>query len=135
MRFTEERRQALLDLSSVLEDVERNRDTTVVEGARDVEALRSLGFRGRIEVCSRVGISDSDLVEEYYRRGRAVFILTDFDDEGRRLNRRLSRLLERRGVKVRRRLRRVVGRLMAILGVYAIEALDNVEERLREAGL
>lgn len=135
MRFTEERRQALLDLSSVLEDVERNRDTTVVEGARDVEALRRLGFRGRIEVCSRVGISDSDLVEEYYRRGRAVFILTDFDDEGRRLNRRLSRLLERRGVKVRRRLRRVVGRLMAILGVYAIEALDNVEERLREAGL
>jgi len=131
MRFTEERRQALLDLSSVLEDVERTGDTAVVEGARDVEALRSLGFHGRIDVCSRVGISDSDLVEEHYRRGRAVVILTDFDDEGRRLNRRLSRLLERRGVKVRRRLRLVVGRLMAILGVYAIEALDNVEERLQ----
>jgi len=135
MRFTEERRQALLDLSSVLGDVERAGEAVVVEGARDVEALRSLGFHGRIEVCSRVGISDSDLVEELSRRGRAVVILTDFDDEGRRLNRRLSRLLERRGVKVRRSLRRAVGRLMAVLGVYAIEAIDNVEERLREPGL
>jgi len=134
MRFAEERRQALLDLGSVLEEAERAGDTVVVEGARDTEALLRLGFHGRIEACSRVGVSDGDLVEGLFRLGGAVVILTDFDDEGRRLNRRLSRLLELRGVKVRRRLRRAVGRLMAVLGVHAIEALDDVDERLREAG-
>lgn len=132
MRFTEEKCQALLDLSSVLEEVERAGDTIVVEGLRDVEALLRLGFHGTIEVCSRVGVSEGDLVEDLFRLGGAIVVLTDFDDEGRRLNRRLSRLLELRGVMVRRRLRRAVGRLMAVLGVHAIEALDNIDERLRE---
>lgn len=132
--MSEARRQALLDLNSLLEEMEGAVDAVLVEGARDVEALRHLGFHGRIEVCSRVGVSNSDLVEGLARR-KAVVILTDFDGEGRRLNRRLSRLLERRGVRVETRLRRAVGRLMAALGVYAIEALDNVEEKLGESGL
>ena len=123
-----------MDLNSLLEEMEGTVDTVLVEGARDVEALRRLGFHGRIEVCSRVGVSNSDLVEGLARR-KDVVILTDFDGEGRRLNRRLSRLLERRGVRVETRLRRAVGRLMAALGVYAIEALDNVEEKLGESGL
>ena len=123
-----------MDLNSLLEEMEGTVDTVLVEGARDVEALRRLGFHGRIEVCSRVGVSNSDLVEGLARR-KDVVILTDFDGEGRRLNRRLSRLLERRGVRVETRFRRAVGRLMAALGVYAIEALDNVEEKLGESGL
>ena len=135
MPSREEKLQALWDLVSLLEELEGTVDAVVVEGARDVEALRRLGFGGRVEVCSRVGVADIDLVEELAKRAEVIVILTDFDKEGRRMNRMLSKLLERRGVKVEKRLRRMVGRLMAVLGVYTVEALDDVQERLREPGL
>lgn len=134
MPSTEARRKALLDLIALIEEFERSVDAIVVEGPRDVEALRSLGFRGRVETCSRVGVSDGDLVEGLAGRRGAVVILTDFDEKGRFLNRRLSKLLERRGVRVEVNLRRAVGRLMAVLGVYTVEALDDVEEHLRHLG-
>lgn len=134
MRSREAKRQALLDLVSLLGELEGAVDAVVVEGARDVEALRCLGFRGRIEMCSRVGVSDGDLVEELAQSSGAVVVLTDFDEAGRQLNRRLSKLLERRGVRVEVGLRRAVGRLMAVLWVHAVEALDNIEEELREPG-
>lgn len=106
-------------------DLEYLADVVVVEGPRDVEALRNLGFEGRVTICSKVGVSDSDLAESLADRDSKVVILTDFDEEGRELNRRLSRLFERRGIKVERELRREAGRLMAYVGVYAIEALDD----------
>jgi len=134
MSSREAKRQALLDLTSLFEELETVADAVVVEGVRDVRALRGLGFRGRVEMCSRVGVSDGDLVEGLAQSSGAVVILTDFDEEGRRMNRRLSRLLERRGVRVERRLRREVRRLMAVLNVYTVEALDDVEEEL-EPGL
>ena len=101
-------------------------DIVVVEGPRDVEALRNLGFRGKVNICSKVGVSDADLAESLADGASKVLILTDFDEEGRELNRRLSRLFERRGVKIERGLRREAGRLMAYVGAYAIEALDDM---------
>lgn len=134
MRSKEEKLQALLDLVSLFKELEETVDAVVVEGTRDVEALRRLGFRGRVEVCSRVGIADVDLVEGLAKLAEVVVVLTDFDKEGRQMNIRLTRLLEHRGVKVEKRPRRMVGRLMAVLGVYAVEALDDVAERLWEPG-
>jgi 5S rRNA maturation endonuclease (ribonuclease M5) len=124
------RRKALVKLIELLKALDREVDVVLVEGSRDVIALQRLGFRGRIKVCSRVGISNSDLVEDLARSASAVAIFTDFDAAGRRLNRRLTRLLELRGVRVEARLRRTLRRLMAVLGVYAVEALDNVAEEL-----
>jgi len=90
-----------------------------------VEALRLIGFEGRIEVSSRVNVSDFDLAESLKGEAASVVLLTDFDEEGRRLNRHLTRLLEGRGVNVEVGLRRQFGRLMAALGIYVIEALDD----------
>ncbi|UCH56989.1 MAG: toprim domain-containing protein [Candidatus Bathyarchaeota archaeon] len=118
----DELREALEDF---LRELEYLADVVVVEGQRDAEALRNLGFRGKIEGLSRVGVPDSDLVESIARENSSVVILTDFDEEGRRINGHLSRLFERRGLKVERGLRREAGRLMASIGVYAIEALDS----------
>lgn len=134
MPSMEARRQALLDLITLFGELEGAAVAVVVEGPRDVEALRRLGFQGRVEVCSRVGVSDSDLVEDLARRSGGIVILTDFDEEGRRMNRRLSKLLERRGVRVEEGIRRAIGRVMAVLGVHAVEALDDVQEKLRMPG-
>jgi len=130
MPSEEVRRNALIELSNLLEALDREVDVVLVEGSRDVDALRRLGFRGRIQVCSRVGVSNSDLVEDLARSASAVAIYTDFDAAGRRLNRRLTRLLELKGVMVEARLRRALRRLMATLGAYAVEALDDVAEEL-----
>lgn len=109
-----------------LNNIEYLVDIVVVEGPRDVNALMNLNFEGRVMICSKVGASDADLAEIVVEESSKVLILTDFDEEGRELNKRLSRLFERRGLKVERGLRREAGRLMANIGVYTIEALDNV---------
>ncbi|MCW3978171.1 MAG: toprim domain-containing protein [Candidatus Bathyarchaeota archaeon] len=105
----------------------------IVEGPRDVEALRRIGYRGRIEVSSKYSVSDSDFVESLARSVTSVIVLTDFDEEGRRINRDLTRLLERRGVRVEGGLRRRLGRLMAALSIYTVETLDESVTRLKEA--
>jgi len=119
--------EALEVLGDLLEDLGYLVGVVVVEGPRDVEALRLLGFEGRVDVCSRVKVSDADLVESFVQDGVPVVILTDFDEEGRRLNRDLTRILERRGVKVEVGLRRRFGRLMAALGVYAIGLTSSTQ--------
>jgi len=122
--------QAMEGLILLLGDVEGMVDVVVVEGARDVEALRSLGFRGYVEVFSQLGVSDADFTASISGSHASVLLLTDFDEEGRKLDLHLSMLLERGGVRVERGLRRRVGRLMAAIGVYAIEDLDNVNSNL-----
>jgi len=77
-----------------------------------------------------VSVSDADLVGFIAEEASSAVILTDFDEEGRKMNRSLKGLMERRGVKVESGLRRQFGRMTAILGVYAIEDLDNVVERM-----
>ena len=130
MRRDEERREALEELRRLLLEAERAGEVVVVEGMRDVEALRALGFGGEVVVYSKGGVPEADLVEGFAEGCSTILLLTDFDEEGRRLYRRLARHLEMRGVRVDRGLRRRVGRLMALLGVHAIEALDDVAEGL-----
>jgi len=122
--------QAMEALILLLGDVGEMVDVVVVEGARDVEALRNLGFQGYIEVFSQLGVSDSDFAASISRSHASVLLLMDFDEEGRRLDLHLSMLLERGGARVERGLRRRVGRLMAAINVYAIEDLDNVNSNL-----
>ena len=116
-------------LKIFLEELEYLVDGVLVEGSRDIDALKRLGFKGKIEACSKYCISDVDLVELLSEKMNTIAVLTDFDQEGLELNKKLSNLLEKRGVKVEVGLRREIGRLMAAIGVYAIESLDNAAHR------
>jgi 5S rRNA maturation endonuclease (ribonuclease M5) len=118
------------ELFYLLKEIEEIVNIVVVEGQRDVKALRSLGFKGNIVSYSQLGVSDSDLVSDIGSRCSNVLLLTDFDDEGLIINNKLKRLLELSGVKVEIGLRREFGRFMARLGVYAVESLDNIFTRL-----
>lgn len=75
-------------------------------------------------------MSDPDFCDSLSRRVESVLILTDFDREGRKMNRQLKRLLERKGVRVEAGLRSQFGGLMAAIGVRVIEALDDARFRL-----
>jgi 5S rRNA maturation endonuclease (ribonuclease M5) len=118
------------ELHDLLAEIEYLVDVVVVEGSRDVDALRRLGYEGRIDVCSHHSISEADFCESLSREVDSVLILTDFDDEGLEINRQLTIHLERLGVKVEGNLRKNFARLMAAIGVYVIEALDNAAQRL-----
>jgi len=127
------KRDALERLRLLLLDAEESVDLVLVEGPRDVEALRSLGYGGKVATCNRYCVNDAELAEAISSDSERVLVLTDFDREGGELNTRLSGLLEHMGVKVEKALRGEVARLMAALGIRVVEALDNVSESLGDA--
>ncbi len=130
MRLIHQRKEALQELIQLLSEIHGYVDVVLVEGHRDVESLKSLGCIATVEVLSHSGVNDFDLVDEIASRFRNVLILTDFDEEGLSLNKRFESILEHKGVRVETGLRRRVGRLMAAIGVYAIESLDNIQAEL-----
>jgi 5S rRNA maturation endonuclease (ribonuclease M5) len=119
--------QAIERLNHLLEEFESLVDVVIVEGPRDLDALRHLGFRGVISLFSQVGVPDTDFLDTISGAHGSVVILTDFDEEGRKIDLALSEGFERRGVRVEKGFRREMGRIMAALGIYAIESLDNIQ--------
>ena len=77
----------------------------LVEGKRDAEAVRGLGYRGGLATVSSVG----RLGAAAFAPARKVVILTDLDREGRTLASRYIKLLSHEGIRTslseRRRLR------------------------------
>jgi len=126
------KKDALDRLKLLLSEIEQNVDLVLVEGQRDVEALRSLGYAGDVATCSRFGVNYAELAEMIAGKNGRVLVLTDFDQEGNELNARFSELLERMGVVVEKGFRVRVARLMAALEVHVVEALDNVSESLSD---
>ena len=126
MRSDTRRKKVIEELKTLLSEISLLVDVVVVEGSRDVESLRRIGYAGEIVTCAAPGVNDYDLMTEVSVKYERVLILTDFDQEGATLNRRFAEMLEHKGVKVEEGLRRMVGRLTASLGIYAIESMDNI---------
>jgi len=126
MRFTQRRKDALVELIEFLSEAHNYVDVIIVEGIRDVSSLKTLGCETVIEILSHAGVSDYELAEQIAVKYNSILILTDFDEEGLKLYQKFSRILERNGVKVETSLRHWISRLMAKIGVYAIESLDNI---------
>ena len=125
-------RNAWDELQNLLNELEYMVSTVIVEGLRDVKALRELGFKGQIDVCSQLSVSEPEFSEILSRNNKSVLLLTDYDEEGKKINRHLTKLLERQGVKVEVGLRRQFGRTLAAIGIYAIEDLDNSAYRVQD---
>ncbi len=121
--------EALERLTRLLGELETLVDLVIVEGPRDLEALRQLGFRGVISLFSQVGVPDAEFMDTTSREYGSVVILTDFDEEGRKIDLVLSEGFERRELRVEKGLRREMSRIMAAIKVYAIESLDNFQEQ------
>ena len=92
----------------------------IVEGDNDAAALKELGF-----VDVRVLDKPPFVVAERFSKKDEVQILTDFDNEGKRLFVVLRHLLSQRGVRIDRRLRLAVKET----GVSHIEDLATFVRR------
>jgi 5S rRNA maturation endonuclease (ribonuclease M5) len=123
------RNELLENINNFIKDADLCVDLILVEGIRDVEALRALGYKNKIEVCSHIGASYHDLVLRIAREGKKVLILTDFDEKGNNIADRISALLESEEIRVKRELRNKFSQMMGKLGVKTIESLDDIMEK------
>lgn len=123
---------------SLIDELNKNSVSVVVEGYMDQLVLRKLGFRGKVFLSAER--KNEDLCEDVARGSERVVILTDFDSHGRKQNKKLGKLLEGK-VDVINSFRRDMKAEMAENDRYAIEdirpILQNknkkfVEEKLDE---
>ncbi len=132
MRSQARRKYAIRELEKLLAELPSLTDVVVVEGLRDINALRSLGYNGEIEPLCKTGVNDYDIADMIASKHIRVLLLLDYDEEGLSLTNHFTQLLERQGVKVEYGLRKEFGRLMAAIGVYAVESLDNIRDELNQ---
>ena len=78
----------------------------IVEGRKDVRALESLGVQNIIPLNNTPLAEFAQKVAE--SQIHEVIILTDFDREGRKLEKKLDTLLKSYKVRTNRRLRRIL---------------------------
>lgn len=72
----------------------------IVEGKKDVEALRALAVEGKVIEAKTAGKSLLDVISEVEEcRTREVILLLDFDRRGREWTKRLKRYLEKMRIK------------------------------------
>ena len=109
-------------------------DAVIVEGPHDQKTLRRLGCTKPILQASHR--PPSDLVDFTVKHYSNVAVLTDFDEEGINLDRRLSQRFQARGVAVDRFYRRRFRKLLKTAGISTIEGIYTLKlERNRQWGI
>ena len=110
-------------------DVEKYKDhVIIVEGKKDVAALKSLGF-GKIYAIHQTSVPIKIRVEEISKlidKNEKVCILTDFDKKGKQLYLLLKPMFQELGVKVDSGLRGLV----LVSGVSHIEGLYDFLKKI-----
>lgn len=128
MMTPEERLDRILDVVDELERV--SEDTPiVVEGMKDVEALRRMGVKKNVVSLAK-GLSVFAFCERLSRVSGSAVVLTDWDRKGGKLARMLKEALEANNMKADTDLRaRLV--LLAKKEVKDIEGLPTYIRRLK----
>jgi 5S rRNA maturation endonuclease (ribonuclease M5) len=130
LRINPKRKKAFENILDLLKQIENTVDIILVEGTRDIKALRNIGYSGEIIPCSQIGLNDYELADKISGKYHRILILTDFDKEGVLIYQKFHEIFERKYIKVEDELRKNLGDLMSKLSVYAIESLDNIQDKI-----
>jgi 5S rRNA maturation endonuclease (ribonuclease M5) len=101
----------------------------IVEGRRDVDALRLLGVTNNVVTLSK-GVSLFTFCETISREWNSVVLLTDWDRKGGQLARRLKEGFEANGTKVNDSIRMNLV-ILSKKDIKDIESLPSFVERIR----
>ena len=93
----------------------------IVDGADDKKTLRHLGFDN--PVFTRSEHSYLELVDKIAKKYQTVAVLTDFDEEGKLANGKLTRLLLERNIRVCESCRETLGTLLNEENIATIEGI------------
>jgi 5S rRNA maturation endonuclease (ribonuclease M5) len=120
-----EKEEKILQILETLREESASGTPIVVEGVKDVDALRDLEVRGSVLTIKTGGKSFLEMVSEIEKKGAAeVILLLDFDRRGREGTKRLKQLLERAGINSNTKFwRRLSG--LARRDVQCIEGLTG----------
>jgi 5S rRNA maturation endonuclease (ribonuclease M5) len=96
-----------IEIIEALKKLDENVDLIIVEGKRDRYVLRKLGCKTNIIALGDTHKPLLTLIEDLNMKymGLKVAILTDFDEEGEELNKKIERILEGSSLKVERTLK------------------------------
>lgn len=123
-----ERLEETLKVIDELEELSREMPV-IVEGKKDVDALRLLGVSSNVITLSR-GISLFTFCETVSREWRSVVLLTDWDRKGGQLARRLKEGFDANGTKVNDSIRMDLV-ILSKKEIKDIESLPAFIRRLR----
>jgi len=92
------------EIRSLLEEIKQSGVLVIVEGLKDVRSLNELGIANVMHLKKPLYA----VVEEIASKVEEVVLLTDLDEEGKKLYHVLSRDLQKHGVKIDNRLRELL---------------------------
>jgi len=123
--------ERLEQLGKALEELDNLSENlpVIVEGARDVAALRKLGISKNVIPLNK-GKSIFTFCEDLAKRSKAAVILTDWDRRGGQLARMLKEGLEANGVRVNDRIRTHIV-ILSKKEIKDMESLPTFIERLK----
>ena|SRR3989344_5674126 len=110
---------------SLEKDFEQYKDKLIiVEGKKDVAALKALGFKFIAQI--HHGTSLRERTEEIISlsKNKEICVLMDRDKEGRKLSYQINQILQEHGIKIDKSLRRLLNKN----GISHIEGLYNFIE-------
>ena len=130
-RFSKEERkkhEVYRELKDLINDLNYSVDAVVVEGSHDKKTLRLLGCKKPILQCSK--LPHTTVTDRVAEKFSDVVILTDFDEQGILLNKKLTSLLETKGVKVDLFYRRRFRKLLKEVKISTIESIYSIKINL-----
>lgn len=125
--------ERLEQLEEVLQELEylSGQMPVIVEGVRDVAALKKLGISNNVSQLNK-GKSIFSFCEDVSKTWGSAIILTDWDRRGGQLARMLKEGLAANGVKVNDKIRTQIV-ILSKKEIKDIESLPKFIERLRSA--
>ncbi len=119
--------------SHLLNDIERFKEyTIVVEGKKDVEALKSLGFE-KVYAIHITGVPLRERAEQimfYIEKKDKLCILTDLDKKGKELYEKLKPIFQELGARLDSTFRGILikSRISHIEGIYSfMEKINQIQ--------
>jgi 5S rRNA maturation endonuclease (ribonuclease M5) len=123
-------------LERLVDKLDRDLDSVIVEGYADKKAMKKLGFTGKIFLSAERTIED--LVEDVARGSDRTAVLTDFDAHGKEQYRKISHELQGK-VKNSISSREAFGKQLTSRGRHAVEDVrplfEDKNQKFVEAAL
>jgi 5S rRNA maturation endonuclease (ribonuclease M5) len=127
-----EKEEKILQVLEALAEESAKGKPIVVEGKKDVEALRALGVAGTVITVKTGGKSFLDAVSEIEQMGASeVILFLDFDRRGKEGTKRLKQSLERAKIKPNTKFWRELSALVE-KEIQCIESLTAYMHTLHE---
>jgi 5S rRNA maturation endonuclease (ribonuclease M5) len=108
--------EAFLELKNLVERMNEEISCIIVEGKKDEEALRKIGYRGEIVYADNLK-----------KVKGMVVILTDFDKEGKEITKKLIKTIGEKNVD--KYFRNEVRKILKSIGRNDIQSISNLCEK------